>query len=134
MTSANYEKAVDLLKQHFDSRDLWKLRKLHDITEQDVCGLESLGVPVTSYRALLVSVAQSRLPTDILVEIGKGMKLEHCEDWELETLMKLLRWSETKNLKISNPDNIFFLYQIMIKLCTLKHLENINQKLKLKFS
>ena len=45
-----------------------------------------------------------------------------------------LRWSETKNLKISNPDNTFFLYQIMIKLCTLKHLKNINQKLKLKFS
>ena len=45
-----------------------------------------------------------------------------------------LRWSETKNLKISNPDNIFFLYLIIIKLCTLKHLENIHQKLKLKFS
>ena len=45
-----------------------------------------------------------------------------------------LRWSETKNLKISNPDNIFFFYLIIIKLCTLKHLENIHQKLKLKFS
>ena len=41
-----------------------------------------------------------------------------------------LRWSETNNLKISNPDNIFFLYLIMIKLCTLKQLENIHQKLK----
>ena len=44
-----------------------------------------------------------------------------------------LRWSETKNLKISYPDNISFLYLIMIKLCTLKQLENIHQKLKLKF-
>ena len=45
-----------------------------------------------------------------------------------------LRWSETKNLKISIPDNIFFLYLIIIKLCTLKQVENIHQKLKLKFS
>ena len=45
-----------------------------------------------------------------------------------------LRWSETKNLKISTPDNIFFLYLIIIKLCTLKQLEDIHQKLKLKFS
>ena len=36
--------------------------------------------------------------------------------------------------KISTPDNIFFLYLITIKLCTLKQLENIYQKLKLKFS
>ena len=112
LTSANYEKAVDLLKQRFgqkqviinshmdhllnltpvtDSRDLWKLRKLYDTIEQDVRGLESLGVPVTSYGSLLVSVVQSRLPTDILIEIGKGMKLEHGEDWNLETLMKLLK-------------------------------------------
>ena len=46
----------------------------------------------------------------------------------------LLRWSETKNLKISNLDNIFFLYLIMIKLCTIEHLKNIHQKLKLKSS
>ena len=54
-----------------DSRDLWKLRKLYDTIEQDVQGLESLGVPVTSYGSLFVSVVQSRLPTDILIEIGK---------------------------------------------------------------
>ena len=49
-------------------------------------------------------------------------------------LPSVLRWSETKNLKISIPDNIFFLYLIIIKLCTLKQLENIRQKLKLIFS
>ena len=31
-----------------------------------------------------------------------------------------LRWSETKKLKISIPDKIFFLYLIIIKLCTLR--------------
>ena len=41
------------------------------------------------------------------------------------------RWSETEKLKISVPDNTFFLNLITIKLCTL---ENIHQKLKLKFS
>ena len=45
-----------------------------------------------------------------------------------------LRWSETKKLKISIRDNIFFLYLIIIKLYTLKQLENTHQKLKLKFS
>ena len=44
-----------------------------------------------------------------------------------------LRLSETKQLKFSTADNIFFLYLIVIKLCTLKQLENIHQKLKLKF-
>ena len=45
-----------------------------------------------------------------------------------------LRWSETKNLKISIPDNMFFIHLIIIKLCTLKQLENMHQKLKLEFS
>ena len=41
--------------------------------------------------------------------------------------LTLLRWSETEKLKILIPDNIFFLYLIIIKLCTLKHLEHIHQ-------
>ena len=44
-----------------------------------------------------------------------------------------LRWSETKNLKISIPDDIFLFSLIIIKLRTLKQLENVHQKLKLKF-
>ena len=35
-----------------------------------------------------------------------------------------LRWSETKKLKISISDNIFFLYLIIIKHCNLRELEN----------
>ena len=50
------------------------------------------------------------------------------------TVIKLLRWSETKKLKISIPSNIFFLYLIIIKPCILKQLENIHQNLKLIFS
>ena len=50
------------------------------------------------------------------------------------SLKSTLRWSETKNLKNSIPDNTFFLYLIIMKLCTLKQLENIHQKLKLEFS
>ena len=70
------------------------------------------------------------------------LKLEALVDMELRNVFCSLsyfktwslRWSETKNLKISNPDNIFFLYLIMIKPSTLKQLENIHQKLKLTFS
>ena len=45
-----------------------------------------------------------------------------------------LKVVRNKKLKILIPDNIFFLYLIIIKLCTLKRLENIHQKLKIKFS
>ena len=45
-----------------------------------------------------------------------------------------LRLSETKKIENSVSDNTFFVYLIMIKLCTLKQLENIHQKLKVKFS
>ena len=51
----------------------------------------------------------------------------------LSEVSRDLRWSETKNLKISIPDNIFLLSLIIIKLWTLKQLENVHQKLKLKF-
>ena len=44
----------------------------------------------------------------------------------------VLRWSEAKKSKISIPDNVFFLYLIIIKLCTLKQLENIHQKIEIK--
>ena len=62
--------------------------------------------PEYSTLLLLVSVVQSRLPTDILIEIGKGMKLEDGEDWNLETLMKLLKVEietrECVQTKVSN--------------------------------
>ena len=42
-----------------------------------------------------------------------------------------LKVVRNKKVKILIPDNIFFLYLIIIKPCTLKQLENIHQKLKL---
>ena len=50
------------------------------------------------------------------------------------TASSCLRWSETKKLKISIPDNICFFCLIIIKLCTFKQIENVHRKLKLKFS
>ena len=47
--------------------------------------------------------------------------------------MLIFKAVRNKKLKISIPDNIFFLYLIMIKLCTFKQLENIHQNLKLIF-
>ena len=64
--------------------------------------------------------------------VGSNMICVHLLP-QAEFEFKDLRWSETKNLKISIPDNIFFLSVIIIKLCTLKQLENVHQKLKLKF-
>ena len=59
-----------------DSRELRKLRKLYDTIEQDIRGLRSLDVEVSSYGSLLISVIQGRLPRDILIDIGKEMKLK----------------------------------------------------------
>ena len=41
--------------------------------------------------SLLISVIQGRLPRDILIDIGKEMKLEHGGVWNLETLMGSLK-------------------------------------------
>ena len=41
-----------------DSRELRKLRKLYDTIEQDIRGLRSLDVEVSSYGSLLISVIQ----------------------------------------------------------------------------
>ena len=74
-----------------DSRELRKLRKLYDTIEQDIRGLRSLDVEVSSYGSLLISVIQGRLPRDILIDIEKEMKLKHGGVWNLETLMESLK-------------------------------------------
>ena len=74
-----------------DSRELRKLRKLYDTIEQDIRGLRSLNVEVSSYGSLLISVIQGRLPRDILIDIGKEMKLKHGGIWNLETSMESLK-------------------------------------------
>ena len=71
---------------------------------------------------------------DYYDQLPKQKLIQQGEENVIPISALRLRWSETKNLKISNPDNIFFLYLIIIKLCTLKQLENIHQKLRLKFS
>ena len=112
LTSTNYEKAIDLLKSRYgqrqviinshmehllnlqavtDSRELRKLRKLYDTIEQDIRGLRSLDVEVSSYGSLLISVIQGQFPRDILIDVGKEMKRKHGGVWNLETLMKSLK-------------------------------------------
>ena len=112
LTSTNYEKAIGLLKSRYgqrqviinshmehllnlqavtDSRELRKLRKLYDTIEQDIRGLRSSDVEVSSYGSLLISVIQGRLPQDIIIDIGKEMKLKHGGIWNLETLMESLK-------------------------------------------
>ena len=59
--------------------------------KQDVRGLRSLDVEVSSYGSLLISVIQGRLPRDILIDIGKEMKLKHGGVWNLQTLMESLK-------------------------------------------
>ena len=112
LTSTNYEKAIDLLKSRYgqrqviinshmehllnlqavtDSRELRKLRTLYDTIEQDIKGLRSLDVEVSSHGSLLISVIQGRLPRDILIDIGKEMKLKHRGIRNLDTSIESLK-------------------------------------------
>ena len=93
----------------------------------------------------LKMIDENKLSNDsksVKVTAVGGMRTEnlmsHVEHDKWDNIMVYvgthnLRWSETKNVKFSIPGNIFFLSRTIIKLCTLKQLENIHQKLKLKF-
>ena len=64
--------------------------------------------------------------TALVARIGNYLNFALCTH---PTHENRLRWSETKNLKLAIPDNIFFLSLIIIKLCTLKYSPKIEIKI-----
>ena len=86
-----------------------------------------------------MKIATKFLAIDLFLLLSKCINTLNKQSLDNQTAVSgikycCLRWSETKKLKTSIPDNIFFLYLIIVKLCTFKQLENIHQKLKLIFS
>ena len=75
MTSQNYEKAIEMLKEHFGrkqvlikahmeslskisapSTDVQQLQKFHDSCKSNIRALETLGVQTDSYGSLLIQI------------------------------------------------------------------------------
>ena len=91
LTSANYQKAVEILKERYGNKqilissymdvlvklpkgdnieDTDKLRKIYNSLEMSVRNLADLGVVITSYGALLISIIFDRIPTEnVIVKI-----------------------------------------------------------------
>ena len=88
---------------------------------------------IANYLTIFNQAASNRRSDNNKEKLSASIRSELASDFCRERKFAL-RWSETKKLKISVPHNIFFLYLIIIKLCILKQLENIHQKLKLEFS
>lgn len=107
VSSANYPKAIDLLKErygnpqrvifsHFNklfrigqaSDDTNKLRWTHDECEKHILGLEALGVGENQYGIVFVPLILSKLPDKVQLEMNRK---RGSQDWNLGLLRKLLK-------------------------------------------
>ena len=62
------------------------LRHLYDLVESQVRGLKSLGVELTSYGSLLLSVLFQKLPPDLRLILSREI---HEDGWNLDSLLIL---------------------------------------------
>ena len=63
------------------------LRYLYDLVESQVRGLKSLGVELTSYGSLLLSVLLQKLPPDLRLILSRETRED---DWNLDSLLRQL--------------------------------------------
>ena len=108
LTAANYQEAVEVLKQRFGNKqriidkhmevllgvdavssdaNLKALRRLYDTVEAQVRGLKAMGVTAETYGGLLSSVMLSKVPPEIRLIISRAIG---DGDRKLDGLMKLL--------------------------------------------
>ena len=108
LTAANYQEAVEVLKQRFGNKqriidkhmevllgvdavssdaNLKALRRLYDTVEAQVRGLKAMGVTAETYGGLLSSVMLSKVPLEIRLIISRAIG---DGDRKLDGLMKLL--------------------------------------------
>ncbi|KAL5476354.1 hypothetical protein EMCRGX_G026289 [Ephydatia muelleri] len=109
LTSANYEEAVSVLKQHFGNNqqivskhmeellnleavtsilNLKGLRHLYDSVETRIRNLRSLGISSDSYGSLLASVLLNRLPPELRVMVTREIT---DEEWNLAKVMEIFQ-------------------------------------------
>ena len=106
MTSQNYEKAIEMLKERFGrkqvlinthmellskisapSTDVRQLRKFHDSCESNICALETLGVQTDSYGSLLIQILLKKLPEQLRCTILRTNPLTDCSLNDLRTTL-----------------------------------------------
>ena len=109
LTSANYEKAVEILKERYgnkqilissymdvlmklpksnDMKDINKLRKIYNSLETSARNLADLGVVITSYGTLLISIISDRIPTELKLLISRKFK---NDVFDLEILIEIFK-------------------------------------------
>ena len=108
LTSANYEKAVEILKERYgskqilissymdvlmklpsnDMKDINKLRKIYNSLETSVRNLADLGVEITSYGTLLISIIFDRIPTELKLLISRKFK---NDVFDLDILIEIFK-------------------------------------------
>ena len=105
LTSANYEKAVDLLKQRFGNRqmvisshievltklpkvesigEVKKLRSLYDTVESHVRGLEGMEISSEMYGCFLTTIVMQKLPEEFRIAITRNLE---SETWNLKDIL-----------------------------------------------
>ena len=109
LTSANYQKAVEILKERYGNtqilissymdvlvklpradnmRDIDKLRKIYNSLETSVRNLAELGVEITSYGTLLISIIFDRVPIELKLLISRTFK---NNVFDLDILIKIFK-------------------------------------------
>ena len=97
MTSQNYEKAIEILKERFGrnqvlinahmeslskisapSADVQQLRKFYDSCESNICAFETLGVQTDSYGSLLIPILLKKSPEQLRCTIFRTNPQADC--------------------------------------------------------
>ena len=105
LTSANYEKAVELLKRRFGNRqvvisshmealtkipkvastsEVKRLRSLYDTVESHVRGLESMEISSEMYGCFLTPIMMQKLPEEFRIAISRNLE---SETWDLKEIL-----------------------------------------------
>ena len=108
LTSSNYTEAVAVLKKRFGNKqliisahmdmlmnlegvssgqNLKAIRELHNDVESHVRSLQSLGVPSSSFGAMLASVIMNKLPHDLRLAVSKEIT---DGEWDLKRVMAVV--------------------------------------------
>ena len=109
LTDSNYERAIDLLKNHFNNpqilvssymkvlailpkvysmKHVAELRDLYNEIENSVTSLKDCNVPTDTYGNLLIRVIFERIPQELKVIISRSLKMNV---WNLENLLEVFK-------------------------------------------
>ena len=125
LTSANYEKAVELLKRRFGNRqvvisshmealtktpkvastsEVKRLRSLYDTVESHVRGLESMEISSEMYGCFLTPIIMQKLPEEFRIAISRNLE---SETWDLkEILSEFHKELQLREQCLVNPKDV----------------------------